>query len=198
MRAWLLIGMGLVVGIAGAGAHDAQSPSESFVLRAVGSRVIDYGLVFGASAGVQALTALTLGAPSADWFANESWSLSAWAAATMSAPMWTYTTLLVRSSPQSTIGHRATGLRVVTTNGEPISFTRSLARSAVMFAGWELAHIALFIPRNVATDTPAPWQLAGLLAATGYLVADIVTVIATGGQASIADLAVGTRLVRDR
>ena len=85
---------------------------------------------------------------------------------------------------------------MVTLDGQPVSPGLSLLRSAVMFMGWELAHVAMFVPRNFATDEAAAWQYVGLVAATTYLVADIVTIVATGGRRSIADLVVGTRLVR--
>ncbi|NBC29707.1 MAG: hypothetical protein GVY29_06920 [Spirochaetes bacterium] len=185
-----------MIATVGAFAHGDDMQDPNIVGRALASRMLDYGLVFGASAGVQALTEATLGVPSVDWFVDRSWLLSAWAVTTMSAPMWTYNTLLVSGPRQATLGHRASGVSVVTLDGHPVSAGRSLLRSAVMFVGWELAHVSMFVPRNLATDDPADWQYVGLVAANAYLVAEIVTIIATGGRRSIADLVVGTRLVR--
>ena len=196
MKAVIFLALGLAVGAAPALAQANDLPDPNIAGRAIASRMLDYALVFGASAGIQTLTASTVGVPSADWFSDQSWLLSAWAAATMSAPMWVYNTMLVAGPRQATLGHRVTGVSVVSLDGRAVSAGQSLIRSAVMFAGWELAHLAMFVPRNFATDDAATWQYVGLVAATAYLVADIVTIVATGGRRSIADLVVGTRLAR--
>jgi uncharacterized RDD family membrane protein YckC len=196
MKALRVIAFGLMIGTAGTFAHGDDIHDPNIVGRAPASRMLDYGIIFGASAGLQTLTAATIGVPSFDWFVDRSWLLSVWTVTTMSVPMWTYNTALVAGPIQATLGHRAFGVSVVTLDGQPVSVGRSLVRSAVMFMGWELAHVAMFVPRNFATDEAAPWQYVGLVAATTYLVADIVTIVATGGRRSIADLVVGTRLVR--
>jgi uncharacterized RDD family membrane protein YckC len=196
MKATMVLGISLVLSIAGAYGQDYGNQDQSIVGRALASRIVDYGLVFGASAGIQTLMSVTLGVPSIDWFVDRSWLLSIWAVSTMSIPMWIYNTSLVASSRQSTLGHRLSGVAVAVIDGQRVSFGRSLLRSAFMFLGWELAHMAMFIPRNFVLEDAAPWQYAGLVAATAYLVADVVAVIATGGRQSIADLVAGTRLVR--
>ena len=68
---------------------------------------------------------------------------------------------------------------MVTLDGQPVSAGRSLLRSAVMFVGWELAHVSMFVPRNLATDDPAAWQYVGLIAALGLtaIARDQVTVL---------------------
>jgi uncharacterized RDD family membrane protein YckC len=197
MKALILLTLGLALGTLGTFAQGNDIHDPSIVARALASRMLDYGVIFGASAGIQTLTAATLGVPSVDWFVDRSWLLSIWTATTMSVPMWTYNTALVAGPRQATLGHRALGVSVVTLDGQPVSAGRSLLRSAVMLMGWELAHVAMFVPRNFATEDAAPWQYVGLVAATAYLMADIVTVVATGGRRSIADLVVGTRLVRE-
>lgn len=196
MKALIFLALGLTVGTAGTFAQGDDIHDPNIAARALASRMLDYGIVFGASAGIQTLTAVTLGVPSVDWFVGQSWLLSIWTATTMSVPMWTYTTALVAGPRQATLGHRALGVSIVTLDGQTVSAGLSLLRSAVMFIGWELAHLAMFVPRNFATDDAARWQYVGLVAATAYLIADIVTIVATGGRRSIADLVVGTRLVR--
>lgn len=175
-----------------------RNSTGSLTLPSLGSRVIDYGLIFGASAGIQMLTAYTLNAPSVAWFANESPRLSAWVGLTMSLPMWSYNTLLVAEPQRGTIGQRLTGIQVVQDSGEPIGLGRSLARSAIMFLGWELSHIAMFVPHNFATDEPVPWQYVALTAGSIYLIAEIVTIVFTGGRKSIADALLGTRIASRR
>ena len=196
MKALILLVLGLTICTAGTSAQGDDIHDPNIVVRVLASRMLDYGIILGASAGIQTLTTATLGVPSVDWFVDRSWLLSVWTATTMSVPMWTYNTALVAGPRQATLGHRALGVSVVTLDGQPVSPGLSLLRSAVMFMGWELAHVAMFVPRNFATDEAAAWQYVGLVAATTYLVADIVTIVATGGRRSIADLVVGTRLVR--
>lgn len=165
-------------------------------LGALGSRLIDYGLVFAATAGVQAATSATIGVPSAEWFLEQSWLLSAWVMATMSLPMWIYNTATVAGPQQATLGLRMVGLSVESSSGSSISIGTSLLRSAFMFLAWELANIAMFVPENFALSEPHPWQYIGLIAANLYLITDIVVIIATGGRRSIADFVAGTRLVQ--
>lgn len=194
MRSGIALSLALIVGITTASAADTSGERKTLVGQALLSRFVDYGLMFGASAGLQALTSATLGVPSVDWFIDASPRLTFWAMATMSLPMWIYNTSLTSGIRQATLGHRLVGVRLDTDDGSPVSPGRALLRSAVMFAGWELAHIAMFVPRNFAIDEAASWQYVGLIAATGYLVADIVTIIATRGRRSIADIVAGTHL----
>ena len=175
-----------------------ESDCRNLVLPALVSRGIDYGLIFGASAGIQLITSNALGVPSAEWFADNSPLLSLWAVLTMSLPMWTYNSLLVSAPQLGTLGQRAVGVRVITNDGEPLTFARSLLRTAVLFAGWELSHLAMFIPRNITTNEAAAWQLVGLSLGSLYLVSDIIAIVTTGGRRSLADLSVGTRLVSTR
>ena len=198
MKTVLLLGGFLMMGIVLHPVGAKELSPRRLILPALLSRTLDYGLVFGTSAGIQFITASTLGVPSADWFANKSPLLSLWAGLTMSLPMWTYNSVLVATPHSGTLGQRLTQVRVVTDNGEPLTFGHSLLRTAVLFAGWELSHIAMFVPRNIATDEPAAWQLVGLSLGTLYLVSDLVTIVATGGRKCLADLLVGTRLVSTR
>ena len=196
MKNFLLVGGFLMLAV-----HPpavAEPDNRSLLLPALLSRGIDYGLIFGASGGIQLITAALLGVPSADWFIDNSPLLSLWAGLTMSLPMWTYNSVLVSAPHAGTLGQRITRVRVVTDDGDPLTFGHSLLRTAILFAGWELSHVAMFIPRNLATDEPASWQYVGVSMGTLYLVSDIIAIIATGGRKSLADLAVGTRLVSIR
>ncbi len=175
-----------------------ESDSRGLVVPALLSRAVDYGLIFGASAGIQIISASAFGVPSADWFADTSPLLSLWAVLTMSVPMWTYNSVLVAAPRTGTVGQRVTRVRVVTDSGEPLVFGHSILRTAILFAGWEISHIAMFIPRNIATDQPALWQYVGVSLGTLYLVSDLVAIVATGGRKSLADLLMGTRLVSTR
>ena len=62
----------------------------------------------------------------------------------------------------ATLGKRALGLRVVAQDGGRVQFGRSLARSAVKFAPWELAHTMLWhTPGWPTQPTPTSWNWAG-------------------------------------
>ncbi len=169
---------------------------ESIVARALVSRLVDYGLVVGGSAGLQFLTSAAFGVPSPRWFEEDTWRLSAWAGLTMSVPLWTYFTLMDAGPSSATLGKRWMGIEVRKDDGSRLTVTRSLLRTAVTFVGWELAHVSMFVPRNFVTDTPAAWQSIGLSVATAWLLADFVVTIVTRGRKGLADVIVGTHLVR--
>ncbi|MBX5482814.1 MAG: RDD family protein [Myxococcaceae bacterium] len=183
------------------GAHFLDAPQsgpehESILWRNLGARVIDDGLVVGGSAGIQFLTSAAFGAPSASWFETRRWRLSAWTMLTMSIPLWTYFTLLDAAPSSATLGKRLLGIHVVNDDGTGLSVPRSLLRTALSLIGWDLAHVSMFVPRNFARANPVPGQYVGLCVATAWLVADLVVTVVTGGHKGLADLILGTKIVR--
>ena len=62
----------------------------------------------------------------------------------MTLPVTLYFAILEASSWQASWGKRMRGLRVVTINGERLSFGRSLGRTALKFVPWELAHTCVW------------------------------------------------------
>jgi hypothetical protein len=195
------VALALVV-IAGACAAPEASASDSLIGPALLSRLIDYGLVVGGSVGLQVITTGAFGVPSREWFIGRSAALWGWTVATTSIPLWTYHTALVAGRLHGTLGNLINGVRVGTDGLAALGVGTSLARSALTFLGWELAHASMFLPQNMWRpqdyQRPTPWyQYAGYGLATAWLALDIVTIIATDGHKGIADLLLGTRLVRE-
>lgn len=192
----LLVPLVLAIGTARAQTPSPSTGDESVLLRALGARLFDYGLVVGGSAAIQFGTSAAFGVPSPAWFEQDTARLSGWAALTMSVPLWTYFTVLDAAPFNATLGKRLFDLRVMNDDGSPLSLPTSLLRTALTFVGWELAHVAMFIPRNFVTQDPAAWQPIGLSVATAWLVLDLLVTVVTGGRKGMADLIVGTRVVR--
>jgi uncharacterized RDD family membrane protein YckC len=116
---------------------------------------------------------------------------------TLTLPVVLYFAVLESSRWGGTFGKRALGLRLVTVEGRRVPLQRSLLRSAVKFAPWELAHTMLWhtpgwslAPRPTAVN----WSGFGLalLLSGGYL-------LALFGKARRApyDRVAGTRVVTD-
>jgi uncharacterized RDD family membrane protein YckC len=115
---------------------------------------------------------------------------------TLTLPVTLYFALFEGSARQATPGKRALGLCVTTLTEEPMSRGRALARTAVKFAPWELAHTAL-------RHTPG-WPLrpeptllhgaayAGSLLLAGWYVASLFL----GDRRTPYDRVAGTRVVR--
>jgi uncharacterized RDD family membrane protein YckC len=62
----------------------------------------------------------------------------------LTLPFVLYFAISEASSRSATLGKRLLHLHVVTTKGKGMTFGRSLARSALKFAPWELAHYAIW------------------------------------------------------
>lgn len=94
-------------------------------------------------AGWVVFTALVgLGLRAIDWTPSTpaGWDLYAWC--TLVAP--TIVTFAYLDATRRSPGKRRFGLFVVGPNGSPLGFTRSLVRSTIKFAPWQLAHTAVF------------------------------------------------------
>ena len=89
---------------------------------------------------------------------------------TITLPITFYFALFESSSWQATWGKRKIGLRVIRTDGAPMSRARALGRSALKFIPWELAHTCIwqisFHPQNASTiiyvGFMVVWVLVGL------------------------------------
>lgn len=75
-------------------------------------------------------------------------------------PVSLYFALSESSAWQATWGKRRLGLCVVDGDGKRLGLLRSLARTAVKFFPWELAHTCVWQVR-FAPDTTPPWILGG-------------------------------------
>src|SRR5260370_14312695 len=75
----------------------------------------------------------------------------------LTLPVILYFAIAESSQWQATVGKRALGLRVQTVAGARVGLGRSLARSAIKFLPWEIAHTAIWhVPRQPFVAIPAP------------------------------------------
>ncbi|HEX5506663.1 MAG TPA: RDD family protein [Thermomicrobiales bacterium] len=117
--------------------------------------------------------------------------------AALTVPVVLYFAWWEASAGGGTPGKRALGLRVVAEAGGRVPLGRALARAAVKFAPWELAHTALWDTPGWPVDprpTGRDWAGYGLsLALSGWY----VVALFVGSRRTPYDRVSGTRVVRD-
>lgn len=137
--------------------HETPAPP----LRRIGAFAIDYVVI---AAYATALTAASFAARAAlgagqgppPSGALEKLVGHALAFVTLTAPVVLYFAISESSRRQATLGKRVVGMRVVSRSGRRLKFRRSLLRSAVKFAPWELAHVAIWhSPGRPFVDEPS-------------------------------------------
>ncbi|MFN8637540.1 MAG: RDD family protein [Chloroflexota bacterium] len=113
----------------------------------------------------------------------------------LTLPVWLYFALTEASSQQATPGKRLLGLRVVTREGRRLSYGRSLLRTALKLAPWELAHTAIWhTPGQPFVSAPGAWNVAGYgasLAVAGWYLAALFL----GDRRTPYDRAAGSSVV---
>jgi uncharacterized RDD family membrane protein YckC len=116
------------------------------------------------------------------------------AALTLTIPVLLYFAITEASSRQGSIGKQATRLRVTGRDHERIGLPRSLLRSALKFAPWELAHVAI---HRIPKTGDVPWPVwAGLVGAM-LLAAIYLGGLFTRQGRPVYDLLAGTRVLED-
>jgi uncharacterized RDD family membrane protein YckC len=112
-------------------------------------------------------------------------------------PVVLYFALLECSSWQATWGKRKMGLRVIDTHGARLSFPRSLVRSLLKFAPWELTHACLWrIPGwPLAPATPSPVITAGLVLVWILVAAYLVSMLVSKKHQALYDWIAGTYVI---
>jgi uncharacterized RDD family membrane protein YckC len=114
----------------------------------------------------------------------------------LTLPVALYFAVAEASSRQATLGKRLLGLRVATGDGRRLSCGRSLLRTALKLAPWEVAHTAIWhTPGRPFVSPPGPWNVAGYalsLAAAGWYLAALFV----GDGRTPYDRAAGSRVVR--
>lgn len=140
--------------------------------RRVAAFAIDYaaiaayiGLLTGLSIAVRAALHQRLALPRTDAAKIEGHAV---AFLTLTVPVALYFALSEASCSRATLGKRALGLRVTTMDGGRVPLGRSLLRSAVKFAPWEVAHTAIWhTPGQPFISPPAARNVAGYALALG-------------------------------
>jgi uncharacterized RDD family membrane protein YckC len=151
--------------------------------------VVGWAAFSGAIGGVLRLLDLDFHTPTA-------WDIYAFA--TLVAPVAVTFALMEASPRQATPGKRRLGLVVIDVEGNRLTRSRSLARSAVKFAPWQMAHTAVF--QLLAGSTAVAFIVLSI-AAQALVVASIVTMALDSQHRALHDLIARTRVVavtRDR
>lgn len=85
-----------------------------------------------------------------EWF-MDSWNMEIYVLLTISLPTLLYFSFL--DMTKGTLGKRAMKLRVYHGNGTELGFGRSLLRSALKLAPWEIAHVGVVFPTPLYYET---------------------------------------------
>lgn len=117
---------------------------------------------------------------------------------TVVLPVILYHAIQESSSRQATWGKRRLGLRVISKDGDKLSFTRSFARSVVKFLPWQIAHTCLFhIPGwPYATQVFPTWTLVGFGIVYTLLIINLITLTFTPSHRTLHDWVAGSSVVR--
>jgi len=148
------------------------------------SIVVGWAAFSGAIGGVLRLLDLDFHTPTA-------WDMYAFA--TLVAPVAVTSALLEASPRQATPGKRRLGLTVVDVEGNRLTRTRSIARSAVKFVPWQMAHTAVF---QLFAGSTATGYIVLSIAAQILVVVSIATMALDSQHRALHDLIAGTQVVR--
>lgn len=102
------------------------------------------------------------------------------------------------SSPRrATWGKAKVGLQVTDYRGEQISFWRSLARTALKFVPWELAHTLVWQIAFFPMNSPA-WVNYGFVLVYGLIGLNLASILFTRQHQAIYDLLAKTYVIKLR
>lgn len=112
-------------------------------------------------------------------------------------PVVLYFALLECAPWQATWGKRKMGLRVTDTHGARLSFPRSLGRSLLKFAPWELTHACIWrIPGwPLAPSAPSTIIAAGLALVWVLVAAYLVSLLVSQRHQTLYDWIAGTFVI---
>jgi uncharacterized RDD family membrane protein YckC len=116
----------------------------------------------------------------------------------LTIPVMLYFSLWEASRHAATPGKRALGVRVVRSSGERLTLRGSIARSAVKFIPWELAHTFLWrIPGWPQPEGEIPaWIVAGFVGVWSIVALNVVLALRTKRGQTAYDLAADSVVVR--
>ncbi|HEY8913787.1 RDD family protein [Lacisediminihabitans sp.] len=117
--------------------------------------------------------------------------------ASLTLPVGVYLWATEASGRHATVGKRAMGLRVLSTDGSSPSAAAVLLRTIVKLMPWELAHFFVFqvtyYSLHLGRPDSAPrWVLAGLVAANLIPLVYVACVVFTPSRRGPHDFAAGT------
>lgn len=178
----------------------ADRPMSAAGRRRIGAFVLDNlfiaaYLIFLAAIGTWASVASWGRIYGALWANPAAAQLSAFALLTL--PVLLYFALMEASPWQGTFGKRALRLVVVTDGpGRRITLPRSVARSAMKFAPWQLAHSMIYLLTfSGPSASPSALVIGGFAAVYGLATAYVVTLF-VGSRRTVYDRIAGTSVIR--
>lgn len=161
--------------------------NRSLPLRRLAAYGVDSGIIF-----LYLLLAVPTLVYGASWpWPGEPWRTQLLSLLLITLPVVLYFALSEASGRGATLGKRVLGLRVVALQGERLPLGRSLLRSGLKFAPWELAHTASY--RIAASETVVTWQL-GVVVLSLLLASLYVLSLFLGSRRTPYDRAVGSRV----
>jgi uncharacterized RDD family membrane protein YckC len=170
--------------------------------RRLAAFAIDYGVIAvyaGLLAGVSLVVRRMLGVEAelpttvAQKLAGQA---SAFCAFTL--PIVLYFAFAESSRWRATLGKTVMSLRVTTLGDQPVSLKRSLLRSAIKFAPWELAHTAVWhVPDRPFVSEPSILNWIGWLLAMSIAVFYVLSLF-VGARRTPYDWVSGTEVVSHR
>lgn len=99
------------------------------------------------------------------------------------------------SSQQATWGKRKIGVRVIRTDGSPLTFARALGRTLLKFVPWELSHTLIWQLRFAQSEVE-PLILAGFVLVWLLVGANVVSCWLSGKHQTIYDKMSDTYVVK--
>ncbi len=146
-------------------------------------------LVVAFWAAVSGAGGLTLRAAGIEFTTPAAWDLFAFF--TLVLPVVITLAIQEASSAQASLGKRRLGLRVAGRSGT-VGPARSLLRSAVKFAPWQMAHTAVF---HLAAGSSSPGWLGLSIGAQVVALLSLVLVVFDRHGRALHDVVAGTRVV---
>lgn len=113
----------------------------------------------------------------------------------LTLPVTLYFALMESSARQATWGKQKLSLRVMGRDGQRLSRGRSLARTALKFVPWELAHACIW-QVTWAGPRPSPWIAAGFTLVWVLVGANGVSLLASRKRQTLYDWLSGTVVTR--
>ena len=145
--------------------------------------VVGWATLSGATGALLRLLAPEFGGPTA-------WDVFAFV--TLVLPVTITFAWLEASPSQATFGKRRFQLIVVDAHGDRLTWRRSMARSAVKFAPWQLAHTAVF---HLAAGSTAVGYVVLAFGAQLVVLASALTMVLHTEHGALHDLMAKTRVV---
>ena len=129
---------------------------------------------------------------------STSWSAEAAGFLLLTMPVVLYFAILESSPARSTLGKRALRLQVVAIAGGSLSLGRSILRSSLKFAPWELAHFTIWhvVYGGGGGNTPPSWSYLTLGAVYFFVGIYLLTLFIGPSHRTIYDRIAGASVVR--